>query len=46
MLPTKDPPQGKGHTEIESEGDGKRYFVQKEMKIKWGSQYSYQTKQT
>ena len=37
MLPTRDPLQGKGHTQIESEGMEKRYFMQMEMTRKWGS---------
>ena len=45
MLPTRNLPQGKGHTQIERV-DGKRYFMQMEMTRKQESQYSYQTKQT
>ena len=43
MLPIRDPPQGKGHRQIESEGMEK-YFRQTEMTGKQELQYSYQTK--
>ena len=39
MLPTRDPLQGRGHTQTESEGMEKD-FMQTEMKRKQGLQYS------
>ena len=45
MLLTREPPQSQGHTCIEREGMGKRYFRQMEMTRKRESHYSCQTKQ-
>ena len=36
MLPTRDPLQGKGHTQIESKGMEKRHLMQTEMTKKQG----------
>ena len=45
MLATRDPPQNKGHIEIESEEQGKKkYFMQMENKRKQELQFSYQIK--
>ena len=41
MMPTKQPPQGKRHTQTESER--KNYFMQMEMTGKQELQQSYQT---
>ena len=48
ILPIRDPAQGKGHTQIESERmeNGKRYFMQTERTRKWESYYSNEKKQT
>ena len=40
----KRPTQNKGHIQTKSEGLEKKYFTQKETKIKQESQYSYQIK--
>ena len=46
LLPTRNSPQSKGHIEIESGGNGKRYFMPMDQTGKQELQYSYQTKQT
>ena len=42
MLPTRDPPQNKGHIQTEREGLGKHIPWKMETKRKQESQYSYQ----
>ena len=43
MLPTRDPPQGKGLTQIESKGMEKRYLTQIEMTRKQELQQTLKT---